>query len=178
MSPCRLCSLLRQVTPLELEVALGRREWDGFYSTDFDDIAELTEASCDIQDRGMSPPAPPSSSSPDVAARGRIDSPDDDDDEDDDEDRPFFSLVTGTYKSVPGALSRKSGNPVVGTGESGEAGGALATLGDRSLVEWVSPAAEFLNQRKFKGLEPLVGETEVEAATEGQIGIASDYGGF
>lgn len=96
--------------------------------------------------------------------------------------------MSGTYKSVPGALSRKSGNPVVGTGESvgnngisvgtsGEAG-ALATLSDRSLVEWVSPAAEFLNQRKFKGLEPLIGKTEAEAATEGQTGIASDYGGF
>ncbi|CAN0301161.1 unnamed protein product, partial [Ectocarpus sp. 4 AP-2014] len=29
------------VTPLELEVALGKREWDGFYSTNFDDLLEL-----------------------------------------------------------------------------------------------------------------------------------------
>lgn len=179
------------MTPLELEVALGKRAWDGFYSTDFDDIL------------GLKPPPAGPHSSPDedgsshtlsgsgvkslslgnpVTSRGtaaKLDgSPDEENEEGDDNDRPFFSLVTGTYKTNPG-VSR--GNAVLGAGEVPGVGGgegALVGIADRSLVEWTSPAADFLGQREYQGLEALVGQTEAKPATEGQSGIASDYGGF
>ena len=49
-----------QVTPLELEVALGKREWDGFYSTDFDDVLALQNA--------PAPPSLPPPTDPDAGA--------------------------------------------------------------------------------------------------------------
>ena len=39
-----------------------------------------------------------------------------------------------------------------------------------------SGAAEFWQEREYKGLEAAVGATEVRAAVQGQTGIASDYG--
>lgn len=181
-----------QVTPLELEVALGKREWDGFYSTDFDDILGL---------KPPPPPAGPQSSTPDNndagshvlsgsgveslsleksavsrevnAQNGNLD------EEGSDNDQPFFSLVTGTYKSNPGVLRGNASVGEVGAGGSGGGGkNALVGVADGSLVEWTSPAANFLGQREYQGLEALIGQTEAKPATEGQSGIASDYGGF
>lgn len=104
------------------------------------------------------------------------------DGEEDEDDRPFFSLVTGTYQNKPGVSRRRpeGGHGGGGPGDDtagGAGGGALVGIGDRSLVEWSSPAADFLGKREFQGLEALVGQTEAKAATEGQSGIASDYAG-
>ncbi len=46
------------------------------------------------------------------------------------------------------------------------------------LSTFVSPAAEFLESREFRGLEIKEGETKVHTATEGKTGIASDYKGI
>lgn len=163
-----------QVTPLELEVALRKREWDGFYSTDFDDLLELEPLASERSGAASLDPAVASDgieslaigdSSPTRAAQ-RAD--------DDDGDEPFFSLVTGTYQNKPGVSRQKAEGHHTGAGGSAR---ALVGVGDRSLVEWSSPAAEFLGKREFKGLEALVGQTEAKAATPGQSGIASDYGG-
>ncbi|CAN0036445.1 unnamed protein product [Ectocarpus fasciculatus] len=168
------------VTPLELEVAFKKREWDGFYSTDFDDLLELEPPSSDRSGAASLNPAAAAAAaasdgieslaigdSPPTGAAQRAD-----DDEDDDE--PFFSLVTGTYQNKPGVSRKKAEGHHTGAGGSA---GALVGVGDRSLVEWSSPAADFLGNREFKGLEALVGQTEAKAATQGQSGIASDYGG-
>lgn len=182
------------MTPLELEVALGKREWDGFYSTDFDDVLALqgtrappatdpeacTGTSTASYDTGVAA----NGAAMGTLSLGRVNEDETaaaEEDETVDDDEPFFSLVTGTYKNNPGVSRRKGG--IGGTGDAGGAavggagGGALAAIGDRSLVEWSSPAADFLGKREFKGLEAMVGQTEVKAATEGQSGIASDYGG-
>lgn len=167
-----------QVTPLELEVALRKREWDGFYSTDFDDLLELEPPA---SDRGGAAAA---SLNPAVASDGieslAIGDPSPSDAapraDDDEGDEPFFSLVTGTYQNKPGVSRRKAEGHHTGAA-GGPAAGALVGVGDRSIVEWSSPAADFLEKREFKGLEALVGQTEAKAATPGQSGIASDYGG-
>ncbi|CAB1109292.1 unnamed protein product [Ectocarpus sp. CCAP 1310/34] len=162
------------VTPLELEVALRKREWDGFYSTDFDDLLELDPPASERSGAASLNPTVASDgieslaigdSSPTRAAQ-RAD--------DDEGDEPFFSLVTGTYQNKPGVSRKKAEGHHTGAGGSA---GALVGVGDRSLVEWSSPAADFLGKREFKGLEALVGQTEAKAATPGQSGIASDYGG-
>lgn len=194
-----------QVTPLELEVALGKREWDGFYSTDFDDVPGLTaaplpppQAVAITSDDGnnMSSKVSVATSPADgnrfhanesgstignacLAQNGDLNI-----DDDSDGDQPFFSLVTGTYKNVPKAYRHgraAEGRVAVGRAlpgsDVGDDGGALVGIGDRSLVEWNSPAADFLRQREYQGLEALIGQTEAAAAIEGQTGIASDYAG-
>lgn len=170
-------------------MALGKREWDGFYSTDFDDILGLqntpqpppTDRAYAVATGALPPPnrKDNNANANDVGTlslgEGGAQQPHDSDEEASD-DRPFFSLVTGTYKSNPGVSRART---AIGVGDAGgEAqNGALVGIGDRSLVEWSSPAAQFLGQREYQGLEALVGQTEAKAATDGQSGIASDYGG-
>ncbi|KAG5181794.1 putative diphthamide biosynthesis protein [Tribonema minus] len=120
------------VTPLELQIALGLREWDGFYSTDISDLAR-------------NPLTPRLSASSDG-----------------DPDAPFFSLVSGGYRGVVG--DREMNN----SGQQ-DAQGVLS--------KFVSPAAEFLMSREYRGLERKAGESKVHAAVDGAVGIASDYGG-
>lgn len=162
------CVCVEKVTPFELEVALGHREWNGFYSTDFADVPNL--AFSKISTKGSN-----------ATDRGQ-----DLDDTGEDRDQPFFSLVSGTYKTVS-AVPKNAGigmGPEAGAAlcrdgqnSGSDAGGALVGVGERSLVEWSSPAADFLGRREFQGLEALVGETEAKPAVEGQSGIASDYTG-
>ena len=56
---------------------------------------------------------------------------------------------------------------------------ALATVADRTLAKWSSPAADFLRQREWRGLEirPKAGEEEGATLTQGRDGIASAYVG-
>jgi len=65
------------ITPMEMEIALGEKEWDGFYSNDFSDFFK----------RGY---VDDSETDPDQHNEN---------DDDDDDDEPFFSLVSGTYVS-------------------------------------------------------------------------------
>lgn len=174
-------------------MALGKREWDGFYSTDFDDLRAFQGAQ---QGRHPLPP-PPSTGANDPGSPGQPSSTKDpvtsgsaieslalggedpksrDRGYDSDGDRPFFSLITGGFKSNPG-MARAASTPAAACLAGSEGSGALVGIGDRSLVEWSSPAADFLGQREFQGLEALKGQTEAKPATEGQSGIASDYGG-
>eukprot|EP00903_Cladosiphon_okamuranus_P014029 g13046.t1 len=179
------------VTPLELEVALGKREWGGFYSTDFEDLLGLgrQDASGPDTNPGIESLTVSDPTTGGVrplrkagGASGAKSTPDAED-EDEEDDRPFFSLVTGKYQNKPG-VPRRPGSGQDGGGGSAEnaVGGASGTeligIGGRSLVEWSSPAADFLGKREFQGLEALVGQSEAKPATQGESGIASDYGGF
>ena len=61
------------ITPFELEIALGVREWDGFYSSEFSDYLKLPVPEITSPEKGSSS----------------------------DDDQPFFSMVSGTYESRP-----------------------------------------------------------------------------
>ncbi|CAM9199138.1 unnamed protein product [Discosporangium mesarthrocarpum] len=183
------------VTPLELEVALGRREWDGFYSTDFEDLTVpllLTTSlgsslgigvkESDNCGQGRVEGGRGGTSNGSIAAE---DSRDGEGKEEEGEgvegegDQPFYSLVSGTYKMKPGAPHRRAKpRRELTMSEGGEGRGELVGVGEKALVEWSSPAGDFLRGREYQGLEPRVGQTETRAATEGQTGIASDYGGI
>jgi len=131
------------VTPMEMEVAFGKREWDGFYSHTFSDFLGVAENN------------------------GAVAPLENDVDESDD-DEPFFSPISGKYESVGvgGKATRKHKNDI-----------DLRTLpGGGQVTEYKSGAAEFWQDREYKGLEAAVGTTEVKAAVHGQTGIASDYG--
>jgi len=148
------------VTPMEMEVAFGKREWDGFYSHTFSDFLGVAENSGDCNggdkhDNGGE------------NGDGAVAPLENDVDESDD-DEPFFSPISGKYESVGvgGKATRKHKNDI-----------DLRPLpGGGQVTEYKSGAAEFWQDREYKGLEAAVGTTEVKAAVHGQTGIASDYG--
>ena len=147
--------LVPVLTPLELDVALGVREWDGRYSCDFGDLIRWDEADGieedeygDLQHTGRT-------------SKGTLND-DSDDGNDSSDDEPFFSMISGKYEQLKSAT--KQSNDLE------------ALPGQGKLVEYRSEAAEFLKQREYRGLEANVGETEAKAAVLGMVGIASNYG--
>lgn len=144
------------ITPMELEVALGNRIWDGSYSHQFGDFLaneDTTSNALEIDgDRNL-----------DVKEGSDGDLTD---------DEPFFSPISGRYESK--GSGRKGDNVKKGQYEQGSDLQALP--GSGQVVEYRSGAAEFWNKREYKGLEANVGQNEVKAAVKGMTGIASDYG--
>ncbi len=140
------------LSPAELDVALGFREWDGRYSCDFGDWirwdgtdARRNDAQpCNMKDNEMNDDDKPTN-------------------EGSSDDEPFFSMFSGKYEQ-PKAIAKMTTVDL----------GALP--GQGILTEYRSEAAEFLNKREYRGLEAKVGETKVQAAVLGKVGIASDYG--
>ena len=143
------------ITPSELEIVLGDKEWVGGDScntsfTEFlKDENDMLEIKKDVE-------------------CGRSGGSEEEGEDTDDDDEPFFSMISGTYMSKPMTQDRKKKqNNINRTAES--------QLGSE-LVEYKSEAAEFWKKREYKGLEAKIGQTEATAAVEGQTGIASDYG--
>ncbi len=177
------------ITPLELQMALGNVEWGATpYSLDDRDYLATVPSTM-----------PPST---DKLRQGENDG----DEDDDDDDAPYFSLVTGTYQSkkhstihtataaaaifTNGSITNttqqhaKDSSLTIATQTNSDTTTALSTIPDSSntpsqqqqLVEFSSPAALFLQQRDYRGLEPQWGETPIQPATMGRAGIASNYG--
>lgn len=145
------------VTPMELEVALGEREWDGFYSHAFSDFLGVSDNNGDVVDDGCL-------GNDGVDDENKLTN--DSNECDSDGDEPFFSPISGKYESVGGKAAQKYTNNI-----------DLRSLpGGGQVTEYKSGAAEFWQEREYKGLEAAVGATEVKAAVQGQTGIASDYG--
>lgn len=140
------------VTPLELEMALGGRQWDGSYSTDFRDLSTLLAEAGD-EEGGTGKVR---------LTRGEGE------EEEDEEDEPYFSLVTGGFRQRGGAGRADK------TVDRGPGGGVL--------IAYESAAGDFLQGRSYRGLghddeeEGGGGQGPVQI-TEGLKGIASDYGG-
>jgi diphthamide biosynthesis protein 2 len=84
------------------------------------------------------------------------------------EEEAEYSFITGSMKKK---LNIHSGEDVVSS-----TGSEVATRNNNQQLSthW-SPAATFLSQRTFKGLEQKLGETEVKKAVEGMAGIPMQY---
>eukprot|EP00953_Heterococcus_sp_UTEX-ZZ885_P017891 10010-Heterococcus_DN1.PRE.4 len=157
------------VTPLELQIALGLREWTGFYSTELADLQLHTtpmaaaEQHTQQQQRSALQHIAVVAEPDDAAANSN-----------DDSDAPYFSLISGGYRSRPNVLPVAA--PAITAADS-----SSNSIDDSSssgvLSKFVSPAAEFLKAKEYQGLSRRVGETEVHAAVQGATGIASDYSG-
>ena len=157
------------VTPLELEMALGGRAWDGFYSTDFRDLASLFAAANDDDD--------------DNKGGERREQQEEEEDEG---DSPYFSLVSGGFKAR--AVTASSMGAAASSASAASASSSVS--GGGQLLAYHSPAGEFLQLREYRGLghdkpagagaEGEDGEEEQQPAgiVEGRRGIAADYGGF
>jgi len=163
------------ITPVELEIALGEKEWGGSGScnTDFGEFLEGTTT--ETEDDGGEVVAD-SSEQPvndnELAEFGG--ETNDDNDDDDTDDEPIFSMISGTYVSMPKKRSnRKNTN---NNDDTTVDNNLTSQPGGGQLTEYRSEAAEFWKQREYKGLEAQIGQMEAKPATLGQTGIASDYG--
>ncbi|KAJ7749068.1 putative diphthamide synthesis protein-domain-containing protein [Mycena maculata] len=137
------------ITPYELEVALqAEQSWTGRYVLDFGKL--LAES------------ADPSVPGPDPDAA----------DSDDDPDQPVFSALTGKYRHA-----RRFGDGAPGNLKGAEAPSSAVVLRNQdtavALVD--SAAAQFLQERSFRGLEARVGEDAPSVLEQGRSGIARGY---
>lgn len=143
------------ITPLELYLALGEKDWNGSAScgTDFNEFLE--------HDQELKHGAKEEDDN--VGSDGDLNVNAYDDDDDNDDDEPFFSPITGTYVSNPMSLKQSSHD--------------VSTMpGGGQMTEYKSEAAEYWKKREYKGLEANIGKDEAKPAILGQSGIASDYG--
>jgi diphthamide biosynthesis protein 2 len=168
------------ITPLECAMALGAREWDGFYSLDCIRDFYLNGSSSSTDQEG------------DNGNENDNDATDADS-SDDDSDAPFFDVTTGKYVVVANNNSKSSRRQIIEdekkqlntnslTIESAtkdmNALVVAATDDDKQLMEYTahsSAAVQVWNKREYQGLRADIGRTEVAAATPGKKGIASSY---
>ncbi|KAL7485539.1 hypothetical protein ACHAW6_011141 [Cyclotella cf. meneghiniana] len=145
------------ITPLELDVALGLREWDGRYSCDFGDLLRWDK------DDGVDVGYNDSRTAAEMSKSNKPADADEKGDVSEDDDQPFFSVISGKYEH-----SRAQ--------KLSPATDLQSLPGKGQLLEYRSEAAEFLKNREYKGLEANVGRNEAKAAVIGKSGIASNYG--
>jgi diphthamide biosynthesis protein 2 len=154
------------ITPLELSMALDMLEWGQTpYSLNTSDYLEM------MVKQGINY----SSSNGGIGNVGKTS------DNDDDSDAPQFSLITGRYESVnkrtTSASTRSNDMTTAETTTPRPPQSDVAQQAEQQqLIKYYSPAAEFLKQREYQGLQVQMGTTPVQAAMPGQQGIASDYG--
>jgi diphthamide biosynthesis protein 2 len=142
------------VTPLELEIALGQKDWSlAEYSLDYNDVLLNVTPTKDAENN---------TGTKQTTTQDGFSSEQDDDD---DGDEPYFSLVTGRYES-----SKRTAHTVP------EDLNLAALPGQGQITAYESAGAEFLAKREYRGLQADVGVEEAKAAVEGSTGIASDYG--
>lgn len=142
------------VTPYELQLALSSSdEWTGEYKTDFREVLPaIAKTSQALDDEAAE------------AGSGH----------ESEDDKPYFSLVTGTYKSS--VRANASTNDKQSEVDASVASTALQVKNENSdLVEYRSEAGEYLATREYQGLEPRIGETPAHAAVMGATGIARGY---
>jgi diphthamide biosynthesis protein 2 len=161
------------VTPLELQIALGLREWTGFYSTELADLQLHTTAAAAEQHTQQSQQQQRSA----LQHIAVVAEPDDAANSNDDSDAPYFSLISGGYRSRPNVLPVAA--PAITAPAADSCSSSSIDDGSSSgvLSKFVSPAADFLKAKEYQGLSRRVGETEVHAAVQGATGIASNYSG-
>jgi diphthamide biosynthesis protein 2 len=142
------------VTPYELQLALSpTEEWDGQYKTDFREVIPALEHTAQSVEQ---------------AADG----------DDEDADKPFFSLVSGTYKSSSrtSVVDREATTYALTASGEADAATALQVKNERTeLTTYHSEAADHLATREYQGLDPRIGKTPAHAAVEGSTGIARGY---
>jgi diphthamide biosynthesis protein 2 len=160
------------VTPLELQIALGLREWTGFYSTELADL-QLHTAPIAAAEQSQQQQQQRSA----LQHIAVVAEPDDAANSNDDSDAPYFSLISGGYRSRPNVLPVAAPAITAPAADSCSSSSIDDSSSNGVLSKFVSPAAEFLKAKEYQGLSRRVGETEVHAAVQGATGIASNYSG-
>ncbi|CAI5720056.1 hypothetical protein KXD40_004243 [Peronospora effusa] len=143
------------VTPYELQLALSPTDqWDGQYKTDFCEVIPAIESTTQSVEQGA------------------------DGGEDDDADKPFFSLVSGTYKTSSRsiAIDHEATLYAITASEEPDVSTTLQVKNEHTeLTKYHSEAADYLATREYQGLDPRIGKTPAHAAVKGSTGIARGY---
>ncbi|KAF9444614.1 diphthamide biosynthesis protein [Macrolepiota fuliginosa MF-IS2] len=140
------------VTPFELEVALKKDvSWTGRYVLDFDRVIEEGKVNGEKDD------------STDEGQEG----------EEKDSDQPQFSLITGKYRHA----KQYGGEPTDQQSTPTSASDSLVLRNQDTALSKLddSAAAQFLQQRMYKGLEVRLGEDAPSVLEQGRSGIARGY---
>lgn len=147
------------VTPYELEVALqDEPAWPGQYLLDFGQL--LTHAVSDDTNTRSSSPEQHQTTTTDR----------------DDDDKPIFSLITGTYRHA-----KRYTNPQNSTASPSQltpSHSALVLRNESNTVATItanSAAAQFLQERTYRGLDPRPGEDGPSVLEQGRSGVARGY---
>jgi len=134
------------VTPLEVEIALGVREWSPKYSTDFRSLLP------DAEDR---------------LERYRANLTNQED-----IDAPHFSLVTGGLVAAQQDQTNRSKEAE--SNDNNINSNALTKVGEKHIaLRYSSAAGDFLKEQTFTGLNPDIGDKAPTKAVPGKGGIAS-----
>ncbi|KAJ7021430.1 putative diphthamide synthesis protein-domain-containing protein [Mycena alexandri] len=154
------------ITPYELEVALqAEQSWTGRYVLDFERLLAESAAAADA--------VPPNSASGENKTGENAE-----DEDEDDPDQPVFSLITGKYRHA-----KRFGAPTPtldsgsGKGKEPESSSSDVILRnqDTALALADNAAAQFFQDRTFRGLEARVGEDAPSVLEQGRSGIARGY---
>ncbi|KAK9899095.1 diphthamide biosynthesis protein [Cystobasidium minutum MCA 4210] len=153
------------VTPWELEVALGEREWitgggeKGQYTLDFQSVLHDSR-----KEDGTD------------SAEARKNVENEDGNESDDPDAPVFSTVTGQYRYRRTYGSKED---VKDTATLDAKVQALAIRNQESALSTAlsSAGGEYLATRIYKGLDPRYGLDAPSVIEQGRSGIARQYEG-
>ncbi|CEG39491.1 diphthamide biosynthesis protein 2 [Plasmopara halstedii] len=137
------------VTPHELQVALSpSEEWSGETKTDFNEVIPALNKSIHSVEQAT------------------ID--------DEDNDKPFFSLLSGSYTTATHSTVNYSETTCALT--MSREPEALQVKNERTeLTTYHSVAANYLASRAYQGLDPRIGKTSAHAAVNGSTGIARSY---
>lgn len=180
------------ITPWELEVALGEREWvtsgdidgKGQYTLDFASV--LHDSRVHEEEKKMNGQTATGNGS-------TLDT-----EEDDDPDAPIFSTVTGKYRyrrtygskedvqgkflssvSISSRWKQLTYASLIDTATLEAKVQALAVRNEESALSAAlsSAGGEFLATRTYKGLDPRYGQDEPSVMEIGRSGIARQYQG-
>jgi len=97
---------------------------------------------------------------------------------DEDSDKPVFSLITGTYRHAKRYNNPKGGNQGVVPPHPTSSDSSLVLRNQSSTVATTttdSAAAQFLQERTYRGLEPRIDEDIPSTLEQGRGGIARGY---
>ncbi|KAL6303602.1 diphthamide biosynthesis protein [Sparassis latifolia] len=138
------------ITPFELEVALQTRtNWTGRYVLDFDRLLAVQQSYPEASEQSAET-------------------------EEEDPDQPIFSPVTGTYRHAKryGAAGRTTD---VEDGAGVDSAVVLRNQGNTVATLTDSAAAQYLQNRTFRGLEVNNGQDAPSVLEQGRSGIAKGY---
>ena len=170
------------ITPWELEVALGEREWlaasevdDGTgerkqgYTLDFTDVLSSGAQEADAAQANGADAFPGDTGDRQDASSGEVFG--------DDPDGPIFSTATGTYRYRRTYGDAKA--DVQSAAQLSAAAGQLSLRNNQSALASVlsSAGGEHLAGRTYRGLDPRFGQDAASAVEQGRSGVAREYRG-
>lgn len=152
------------MTPYELEVALEEEpSWLARYILEFDHLLTLNAGKINGTESK-------DNTSTDALEQGHTPG--------EDSEEPTFSLITGTYRHVKRYPNLRNSNHDVVSARVTSSDSTLVLRNQSTTVTGLatdSAAAQFLQGRTYRGLEPRLEEDNPSILEQGRTGIARGY---